>query len=228
VINDKDDKFILEQIEKGQKEAFMSLYSKYKSRVFGLARRIMPSLTQAEDVTQEVWVKIVKSSGQFKGSKSAHSWILAITKNTCLDYLRQSPEWQKLVYDEDKLASDNESDNIDFDIKSKSSGSIGNSTAAAAVTKNTGYDSEANFKIQENIFDTIDESSHEALKMCIDQLTLLQRAAIVLFYFEEKTISQLSFELSLKVNAVKAQLFRARGALYKCINHKLSSKAVGI
>jgi RNA polymerase sigma-70 factor (ECF subfamily) len=57
----------------------------------------------------------------------------------------------------------------------------------------------------------------DLLKQAVDKLPDRQRQALVLFMFEEKTMSELATELGLQVNAVKALLFRARENVQKLI-----------
>lgn len=57
----------------------------------------------------------------------------------------------------------------------------------------------------------------ELLKEAVDQLPERQRVALVLFMFEEKTLSELAVEMGLQVNAVKALLHRARENVHNYI-----------
>jgi RNA polymerase sigma-70 factor (ECF subfamily) len=70
-------------------EAFAPLLERYKDKVFRLAFSIMHNETQAEDVTQDVFVKIWKGLPSYHGSASLSTWIYTISRNTCLTELKR-------------------------------------------------------------------------------------------------------------------------------------------
>lgn len=70
-------------------EAFAQLLERFKDKVFRLAFSIMRNETQAEDVTQDVLVKIWNGLPSYHGGSSLSTWIYAITRNTCLTELKR-------------------------------------------------------------------------------------------------------------------------------------------
>ena len=68
-------------------EAFTALVEGFKDRVFRLAVSMLHQEAHAEDVTQEVFVKIWKGLPAYHGGASLSTWIYAITRNTCLTEL---------------------------------------------------------------------------------------------------------------------------------------------
>jgi RNA polymerase sigma-70 factor, ECF subfamily len=63
------------------------LVNKYKNRIFNYSHYMMRNRMDADDITQEVLIRIWKNMGKFSFS-SAKSWIMKTTHNLCLDYLR--------------------------------------------------------------------------------------------------------------------------------------------
>jgi RNA polymerase sigma-70 factor, ECF subfamily len=63
------------------------LINQYKNRIYSYAFYMMRNRMDADDVTQEVFIRIWKNMGVFNLS-SARSWIMKTTHNLCLDYLR--------------------------------------------------------------------------------------------------------------------------------------------
>jgi RNA polymerase sigma-70 factor, ECF subfamily len=63
------------------------LVNKYKNRIYSYAFYMMRNRMDADDITQEVFIRIWKNMGVFSMS-SAKSWIMKTTHNLCLDYLR--------------------------------------------------------------------------------------------------------------------------------------------
>ncbi|MEM8530545.1 MAG: sigma-70 family RNA polymerase sigma factor [Chloroflexota bacterium] len=69
--------------------AFEMLVARYKNRVFAVAYRILGSHQDAEDQTQEVFLKVYRGIKKLKEPETLESWLYQITSNTCLDALRQ-------------------------------------------------------------------------------------------------------------------------------------------
>jgi RNA polymerase sigma-70 factor (ECF subfamily) len=83
-----DESDIQQQLQAGQySAAFALLLERSKERVFRLALSLLRNETQAEDATQDVFVKIWKGLPAYHGGASLSTWILAITRNTCLTEL---------------------------------------------------------------------------------------------------------------------------------------------
>lgn len=70
-------------------EAFELLLERFKDKVFRLAFSMMRNETQAEDVAQDVFVKIWKALPGYHGGASLSTWIYTITRNTCLTELKK-------------------------------------------------------------------------------------------------------------------------------------------
>jgi len=70
-------------------EAFDLLVPRYQDKVFRLAFSMMHNETQAEDVAQDVFVKIWKALAGYHGAASLSTWIYTITRNTCFTELKK-------------------------------------------------------------------------------------------------------------------------------------------
>lgn len=62
---------------------------RYLKSVYNYALRMAGNKDEAEDITQEVFVKIWKNLGKFNPEKNSKSWIFTITRNTAVDWLRK-------------------------------------------------------------------------------------------------------------------------------------------
>jgi RNA polymerase sigma-70 factor (ECF subfamily) len=69
-------------------EAIGALLPEYRRRVFGLAYSYLRNRDAAEDVTQEVFIKIWRALPTFDGRASMSTWIYTITRNASLSALR--------------------------------------------------------------------------------------------------------------------------------------------
>jgi len=70
-------------------EGFRLLLSKYKERVYWHVRRMVLSHEDANDVSQEIFIKIFKNLRNFKGDSGLYTWIYSISVNESLSFLRK-------------------------------------------------------------------------------------------------------------------------------------------
>lgn len=78
-------------------EGFSILYDKYAPYLFGVVCKIVQDSATAEDVLQEVLVKVWKNIETYDESKGAfYTWLINITRYTAIDYLRSSQRKQRL------------------------------------------------------------------------------------------------------------------------------------
>ncbi|MDI3481528.1 MAG: hypothetical protein PWQ97_1183 [Tepidanaerobacteraceae bacterium] len=95
-----DDEKIIKQVLLGDATAFEILVERYKSKIFTLAYRMLSSMEEAEDVSQEAFVKIYRSLKIYDAGRTKFStWIYRITYNLCVDHLRKRRETAPLAED---------------------------------------------------------------------------------------------------------------------------------
>lgn len=85
----------IEQLRKGNNDAFRQLVTDYQQRVRSTALSMVQDMEVAEDLTQEVFVTVYRSIGAFNGKSALSTWIYRITVNKCLDYLRSRESRKK-------------------------------------------------------------------------------------------------------------------------------------
>ena len=83
---------LIRRASEGEERAFEELVRAYERRVFAYAYRMLSNREDAEEVTQDVFVKVWRTLGRFRGDCSFSSWILKITRNTATDVLRRRQE----------------------------------------------------------------------------------------------------------------------------------------
>jgi RNA polymerase sigma-70 factor (ECF subfamily) len=99
------DLFYVQRVKAGDIQAFAMIVSKYGEMVFTVVRKIVENREDAEDITQEVFIKVFKSLEQFRGESNFSTWLYRIAYNTAISELRK----RKLFYVhvEEHLLSDN-------------------------------------------------------------------------------------------------------------------------
>ncbi|MEM6297592.1 MAG: RNA polymerase sigma factor [Bacteroidota bacterium] len=70
-------------------QAFRSLIEKYQERVYGHIRKMVIDHDEADDLTQETFVKVWKNLDKFQAKSQLFTWIYRIATNECLQFLRK-------------------------------------------------------------------------------------------------------------------------------------------
>ncbi len=95
-ISDTD---LINACKSGDPLAFKSLYEKYSGRVYALALRMCCNNDIADDLTQEVFIKVWESISSFKGDSAFYSWLHRICINCFLMKLRTDKNYEKKIGD---------------------------------------------------------------------------------------------------------------------------------
>src|SRR4030095_3379509 len=79
------------------RDAFAELYDKYSTAIYGIICKMITTTNIAEDLFQDVFVKVWKNIEKYDPSKgSLFTWMLQISRNTCIDYFRTSQHKMQL------------------------------------------------------------------------------------------------------------------------------------
>lgn len=92
---------VIEACQQGDREAFQLLFEAYKDKVFSIAvYSIGGDRTAADDVTQQIFLKLFTAIGQFRGESEFTTWLYRLVVNACLDERRRRKRllpWGKTV-----------------------------------------------------------------------------------------------------------------------------------
>lgn len=188
-MTETEDLHIISQIKAGNSKAFSVLVDRYKNLVFTLALKMLENREEAEEVAQDVFIKVFNYIGTFNGDSKISTWIYKITYNTCLDYIKKLKKARHQV-------SINE-------ITVNQLGSV------------------------DALFDQLDKEDRKTVVAeCLQQLSPDENFLMVLFYFEEKSLLEISKIVHLKVNHLKVKLFRIRKKLASLLKDKLEPETV--
>jgi RNA polymerase sigma-70 factor (ECF subfamily) len=95
-----DERKLVRQAQKGDKEAFETLVQRHQHRVFAVARGILKRQEDVEDIAQQVFVKAYFSLKRFDQRAAFSTWLYKITVNECWDLLRKRKA-RPLIYESD-------------------------------------------------------------------------------------------------------------------------------
>jgi RNA polymerase sigma factor (sigma-70 family) len=83
------DNEIISIVLNGDKQAFAQLVDRYQNYVFTLALRMVKSREDAEEVSQDIFVKAYRSLADFRGASKFSTWLYTIVNTSCITFLRK-------------------------------------------------------------------------------------------------------------------------------------------
>jgi RNA polymerase sigma factor (sigma-70 family) len=83
------DAMVLARAQRGDMQAFAELYQRFGRACFQLALRILGHRQAAEDLLQEVFLKMMDTIGSYRGDAPFAAWLKRLTVNACIDQLRK-------------------------------------------------------------------------------------------------------------------------------------------
>jgi RNA polymerase sigma-70 factor, ECF subfamily len=83
------DRELLDRCRRGEPEAFAELVDRTHRQVYTLAYRLVGDRHEAEDVTQEAYLRVHRSLRTFRGDSSFSTWLYRIVANTSMTHLRR-------------------------------------------------------------------------------------------------------------------------------------------
>lgn len=80
---------LLERYRRGDPRAMDLLVERHAGAVYAFARRMVGDGAAADDLVQEVWLKVLRGTAGFDGRSRFTTWLFAVTRNACLDHARR-------------------------------------------------------------------------------------------------------------------------------------------
>ena len=147
-------------------DALEQLLDLFEQKVFRMAVLMLKDRGRAEEVTQDIFLKIWRALPDYDGRASLSTWIYTIARNSCLSALRNEAFRRTMPLDD---------------------------------APNRGVTSQVHRDV--------------ALARCVAALPDVERSAITLFYWEDRSIGDVARALDLPEGTVKSHLHRARRRL---------------
>jgi len=104
---------LIQKLKRGDEAAFKSIVEQWKDMVYNTSLGIVQNETEAEDISQDVFIKVFENISSFKGDSKFSTWLYRIATTTSLDHLRNKKRKKRFGFIF-SLGSDeqNESDQI--------------------------------------------------------------------------------------------------------------------
>ena len=105
-----NDNEIISSVLAGDRQAYAQIVEKYQGYVFTLVLRFTRSREDAEEISQDIFVKAYRALANFKGESKFSTWLYTIVNTTCITFLRKKRLEVQSLDDEHVFAS---ADNLD-------------------------------------------------------------------------------------------------------------------
>jgi RNA polymerase sigma-70 factor (ECF subfamily) len=167
-------------------QQFEAFLRNYQDLVFSTAMRLLANRAEAEDVTQEVFLKAYERFGELSESQTAGGWLRKVATNLSLNQLsRYRSRWS--FFSEIFTSREVEDDVIQVE-----------------------------FAAADSIEDALAASDRHALvEQALQKLPAAQRVPLVLYHLEGLKYEEIAARLGVSLGKVKTDIFRGRDALRK-------------
>ncbi len=85
----QEDRALINAALKGDERAFESILNRYRNLVFTIMLKMVRNPQEAEDLTQEAFMKAFNSLSSFNDEFAFSTWLMKIATNNCIDFLRK-------------------------------------------------------------------------------------------------------------------------------------------
>ena len=174
-------------VKSGDEASFELLLHRYRTPLVNFLYRMVRNREQAEDLAQEVFLRVYRARGEYVPTAKFTTWLFRIATNLALNSLRDN-RYQKL---EDSIDAPARMDSEDGDERPLDV-------------------AEKHPNIEQHL---VDVARSQMIRHAIDKLPEKQRAAVLLHKYQELDYAEISKILSCSESALKSLLFRAYEAL---------------
>mgnify|MGYP001145324620 CR=1 FL=1 len=96
-----DDIELMTRVREGDAEAFAMIVERHQHRVVGTIAKMLGSVTEAEDVAQQVFLRVWRSAPRWKPTAKFTTWLLTITRNLVFNEVRRQKRSRTSSLDEE-------------------------------------------------------------------------------------------------------------------------------
>lgn len=178
--------------QNGDIQAFELLISKHQKKVYNIAFNYLKNYDDAQEISQEAFIKAFKSIKQFNNNSTFTTWLYRITTNTCIDFLRKSKNKQAMSLDME-ISLNNDS-NIRIEVASKED------------TPDIIYEK---MELKKTIYSALDHLKEE------------QKSVVILKDIQGFNYEEISEILNIPIGTVRSRLNRSRKYLKELLQDKI-------
>lgn len=183
-LSDMPDESLVSMIaESGSEDALNEILSRYRERIYRTALKVTNNHSDAEDVVQEVSIRIYKKAYSFRTDSKFSTWLYRLVTNEAISRLRKIRRERTVSLDDYMPRFEDDGHHAERPV--------------------IDWSQEVEKKVAE-------KEIHSIIQMAMEQLSPLDRTVVVLSEIEELTNPEIGKILGLSVLAVKGRLHRAR------------------
>jgi len=186
------------RLQANEDAAYDELVRTYSSSIFHVAYRMLGDTAEASDIVQEIFLKVFRNIGGFKGEAALKTWIFRIAFSEILNRLR----WWKRRH---RFAT------VSLDDSPNDFGMSGPMVAASSPTPEQALQS---------------KEEEDAIQQALGKLSREHRSIVVLRDIEGFSYNEIADVLGVSVGTVKSRLARARADLKKSLMRYLSVRVL--
>ncbi len=183
------EKILLDQARRGHDTAFAQLIDGHSEKLISLAWRLVGQREEAEEITQEAFLRLYKSLATFRGDSSVGTWLYRTVTRLAIDHLRRETLKRKIFF----FRSD---DSQQFDPL--------DAVADPAASP------------QERL---LAQETASQMQQVLNSLPARQKTVFVLRHFEGLSLREIASTLEVEEGTVKAHLHRAVSRFRKEFRH---------
>jgi len=183
---------LVEGLKQGNDHAYEALIDRFQQPVYSLIYRLLDDPSETADVVQEVFLKVFRSIGHFKGNSSLKTWIYRIAYNEAWNHRRWFTRHRK-----QEVGLERECDE---------------SPGYQEVLEDGGR----------SAFDLVsDGETHALIEEALGDLNPVFRGAVILRDIEDLSYEEIADVLGVSLGTVKSRILRGREALRKALSSRL-------
>ena len=170
-------------IKEGDKNSFAQLVDTYKNKIYSMAYKFTNDYVDAQDLAQEIFIKVYGQIGRFQGNSKLSTWIYKVGINTCIDWKRKKDRLRETSLTDLNLTKHNH-----------------------IIINNTILD-----KTPEN--KTIHNEEQRELHQIIYNMSEIYKIVIIMYHFNNMSYEEIGKNLNIPIKTVETRLYRARKIL---------------
>jgi len=116
-MKDPNDLFYIQRVKAGDIRAFSAIVSNYQKMIFTIVLKIVENREDAEDIMQEIFVKVFKSLDRFKEESEFSTWLYRIAYNTTISELRKRKISFVSIHDHSDALNETYGDEEELELK---------------------------------------------------------------------------------------------------------------
>jgi RNA polymerase sigma-70 factor (ECF subfamily) len=169
-------------VKAGDEQSFALLLHRYRTPLVNFLYRMVRNREQAEDLAQEVFIRVYRARADYVPSAKFTTWLFRIATNLALNSVRDTRHQRMEVSLDAPVTVSEEGDERPLDVAEKHP------------------------NIEEHL---VQEAQRDMIRHAIDKLPEKQRAAVLLHKYQDLDYGEISKILSCSESALKSLLFRA-------------------